>query len=35
VEDNRPVGSRFLIELPVAELSTAAPAERSGMDNGS
>jgi len=35
VEDNRPVGSRFLIELPVAELSTSAPAERSGMDNGS
>jgi PAS domain S-box-containing protein len=35
VEDNRPVGSRFLIELPVAELSTAAPAERSGMDNDS
>jgi len=35
VEDNRPVGSRFLIELPVAELSTAAPAERSGMDSDS
>jgi len=35
VEDNRPVGSRFLIELPVAELSTAAPAERSGMDSNS
>jgi PAS domain S-box-containing protein len=35
VEDNRPVGSRFLIELPVAELSIAAPAERSGMDGGS
>jgi len=30
VEDNRPVGSRFLIELPVAELSATAPAERSG-----
>ena len=35
VEDNRPVGSRFLIELPVAELSSAAPAERSGMDTSS
>ena len=35
VEDNRPVGSRFLIELPVAELPTAAPAERSGMDSNS
>lgn len=32
VEDNRPVGSRFLIELPVAELSTAAGTERSGAD---
>ncbi len=30
VEDNLPVGSRFLIELPVAELSATAPAERSG-----
>ncbi|HKH97959.1 MAG TPA: ATP-binding protein [Candidatus Sulfotelmatobacter sp.] len=35
VEDNFPVGSRFLIELPVAELPTAAPAERSGMDSSS
>ncbi len=35
VEDNRPVGSRFLIELPVAELPAAAPAERSGMDSDS
>jgi nitrogen fixation/metabolism regulation signal transduction histidine kinase len=35
VEDNRPVGSRFLIELPVAEFSTAAPVERSGMDSNS
>src|SRR5271157_4575773 len=35
VEDNRPVGSRFLVELPVAELSTTAPAERSGMDSDS
>ncbi|HXX99796.1 MAG TPA: ATP-binding protein [Candidatus Limnocylindrales bacterium] len=32
VEDNRPVGSRFLIELPVAELSAAAGSERSGAD---
>jgi len=32
VEDNRPVGSRFLIELPVAELSAAAGTERSGAD---
>jgi PAS domain S-box-containing protein len=35
VEDNRPVGSRFLIELPVAELSTTAPAERLGMERDS
>jgi PAS domain S-box-containing protein len=32
VEDNRPVGSRFLIELPVAELSAAAGTERLGAD---
>jgi two-component system nitrogen regulation sensor histidine kinase NtrY len=32
VEDNRPVGSRFLIELPVAELSAAAGTERTGAD---
>jgi PAS domain S-box-containing protein len=32
VEDNRPVGSRFLIELPVAELSAIAGMERSGAD---
>jgi len=32
VEDNRPVGSRFLIELPVAELSATAGTERSGAD---
>lgn len=32
VEDNQPVGSRFLIELPVAELSAAAASERNGMD---
>ncbi|MFI5096339.1 MAG: sensor histidine kinase [Candidatus Acidiferrales bacterium] len=30
VEDNRPVGSRFLIELPVAELPATAPAARNG-----
>jgi two-component system nitrogen regulation sensor histidine kinase NtrY len=33
VEDNRPVGSRFLIELPVAELSTPAGTERLGADS--
>jgi len=33
VEDNRPVGSRFLIELPVAELSAASGTERSGADS--
>lgn len=32
VEDNRPVGSRFLIELPVAESPAAAGTERSGAD---
>jgi len=32
VEDNQPVGSRFLIELPVAELAAAAAPERNGMD---
>jgi PAS domain S-box-containing protein len=32
VEDNRPAGSRFLIELPVAELSAIAGMERSGAD---
>jgi two-component system nitrogen regulation sensor histidine kinase NtrY len=32
VEDNQPVGSRFLIELPVAEMPTASAAERLGMD---
>jgi PAS domain S-box-containing protein len=32
VEDNFPVGSRFLIELPVAEMPTASAAERLGMD---
>jgi two-component system, NtrC family, nitrogen regulation sensor histidine kinase NtrY len=33
VEDNRPVGSRFLIELPVAELSAATGTERAGADS--
>ena len=33
VEDNRPVGSRFLIELPVAELSAASGTERLGADS--
>ncbi|MGB9436011.1 MAG: ATP-binding protein [Candidatus Acidiferrum sp.] len=33
VEDNRPAGSRFLIELPVAELSAAAGTERLGADS--
>jgi two-component system, NtrC family, nitrogen regulation sensor histidine kinase NtrY len=32
VEDNQPAGSRFLIELPVLELSAAAT-ERTGMDS--
>jgi two-component system nitrogen regulation sensor histidine kinase NtrY len=32
VEDNRPVGSRFLIELPIAEMSAAAGTERLGAD---
>jgi two-component system, NtrC family, nitrogen regulation sensor histidine kinase NtrY len=32
VEDNRPVGSRFLIELPVAELSATAGSEKLGAD---
>jgi two-component system, NtrC family, nitrogen regulation sensor histidine kinase NtrY len=34
VEDNRPVGSRFLIELPIAELPATASAERLGADTG-
>jgi len=33
VEDNQPVGSRFLIELPVAELSATAATERTGVDS--
>jgi two-component system, NtrC family, nitrogen regulation sensor histidine kinase NtrY len=32
VEDNRPVGSRFLIELPIAEMSATAGTERLGAD---
>jgi PAS domain S-box-containing protein len=32
VEDNRPIGSRFLIELPVAELSATAGTEKLGAD---
>ncbi len=32
VEDNQPVGSRFLIELPVAEIPAAA-SERTGLDS--
>ena len=33
VEDNRPAGSRFLIELPVAELPAASGTERTGVDS--
>ena len=33
VEDNRPIGSRFVIELPVAETSTPAAVERAGADS--
>ncbi len=32
MEDNHPKGSRFLIELPVAEQTTAATTERAGAD---
>jgi len=32
VEDNAPVGSRFLIELPVAETPAAPATERVGVD---
>jgi len=32
MEDNHPIGSRFLIELPVAEISAAAAGERPAMD---
>jgi nitrogen fixation/metabolism regulation signal transduction histidine kinase len=33
VEDNFPAGSRFVIELPVAELTTAAVADHNGTDS--
>src|SRR6267143_1495511 len=32
VEDNLPVGSRFLVELPVAELTPASLADHNGSD---
>ncbi len=32
VEDNFPVGSRFLVELPVAEAAPAAPVERASVE---
>ena len=32
VEDNVPVGSRFIVELPVAELTPAAVSERNGVE---
>jgi nitrogen fixation/metabolism regulation signal transduction histidine kinase len=32
MEDNQPRGSRFVIELPVAEQPAATPAERAGAD---
>ncbi len=32
VEDNFPVGSRFIVELPVAELAPAAVSERNGVE---
>jgi two-component system, NtrC family, nitrogen regulation sensor histidine kinase NtrY len=32
VEDNFPVGSRFLVELPVAELAPAAVTDRNGVE---
>src|SRR5207245_8866189 len=32
VEDNLPVGSRFLVELPVAELTPASIADHNGTD---
>jgi PAS domain S-box-containing protein len=35
VEDNQPVGTRFLIELPIAEISATTAAERSGTDSDS
>jgi hypothetical protein len=33
VEDNFPEGSRFVIELPVAELTAAAVADHNGSDS--
>ncbi len=33
VEDNHPVGARFLIELPVAEIPAAQSTERTGLDS--
>lgn len=33
VEDNQPVGSRFLIELPVADMTTAALTEKTGTES--
>jgi nitrogen fixation/metabolism regulation signal transduction histidine kinase len=33
VEDNLPAGSRFVIELPVAELTAAAVADHNGIDS--
>ena len=35
VEDNTPVGSRFLIELPVAELTPASVADHNGVGSDS
>ena len=32
VEDNLPIGSRFLVELPVAELTAASVADQNGLD---
>jgi signal transduction histidine kinase len=33
VEDNFPAGSRFLIQLPVAELTTASIADHNGAES--
>jgi two-component system, NtrC family, nitrogen regulation sensor histidine kinase NtrY len=33
VEDNLPTGSRFLIQLPIAELTSASIADHNGADN--
>jgi signal transduction histidine kinase len=32
VEDNLPVGSRFLVELPAAELTPAGVADQNGLE---